>query len=196
METNKTRVLSDTKLMTSTVMLCVISIILSVTPLGYIPLGILNVTIMHIPVIIAAIVLGRNSAMMVGFTFGMTSLIRSFLVPTPISFVFWNPIVSVLPRILIGVFAYYAYKMVKKSTGNKYLSYILSALVGSLTNTIFVLGSIYLLYAKQYMQASHITGNFLTYLGGIFVANSIPEAIFAAVVTLAICRALERYIKN
>jgi uncharacterized membrane protein len=44
---------------------------------------------------------------------------QAFTAPTVTSFVFWNPIVALLPRILIGVVSYYSYvgitKAVKKS---------------------------------------------------------------------------------
>ena len=33
--------------------------------------------------------------------------------PTPVSFVFLNPIVSVLPRILIGIVTYYTYRFLE-----------------------------------------------------------------------------------
>jgi uncharacterized membrane protein len=43
---------------TLTAMFLAIMIILAVTPLGFIPIGPINATTMHIPVIIASIVLG------------------------------------------------------------------------------------------------------------------------------------------
>jgi uncharacterized membrane protein len=48
----------DTKKFTLTAMFLAIMILLAVTPLGFIPIGPINATTMHIPVIIASIVLG------------------------------------------------------------------------------------------------------------------------------------------
>ena len=48
-----------TQYMTSMALFLAIEIILVVTPLGYIPIGPLNATTMHIPVIIAGIILGK-----------------------------------------------------------------------------------------------------------------------------------------
>ena len=57
--------------------LAAISIMLSMTPLGFIPIGPTNATIMHIPVIIGAIVEGPLVGITVGFIFGATSFIKS-----------------------------------------------------------------------------------------------------------------------
>lgn len=65
-----------TQYMTSMALFLAIEIILVVTPLGYIPIGPLNATTMHIPVIIAGIVLGKKAGAELGFVFGLTSLIK------------------------------------------------------------------------------------------------------------------------
>ena len=70
--------------MTVTGMLGAISVVLGMTPLGFIPIGTTNATIMHIPVIIGAIVEGPIVGMLVGLIFGISSLIRSITIPTPI----------------------------------------------------------------------------------------------------------------
>ena len=58
--------------------LSAISIMLSMTPLGFIPIGPTNATIMHIPVIIGAILEGPMVGITVGAIFGATSLLRAF----------------------------------------------------------------------------------------------------------------------
>src|SRR5690554_2200757 len=95
-----------------------ITIVLGMTPLGFIPVGPTRATIMHIPVIIAAIVEGPLVGGVVGLLFGLFSIFQAITNPTPVSIVFYNPIVSVLPRVLIGITSYYAYVGVKK-LGNK-----------------------------------------------------------------------------
>jgi len=87
-----------------------ISIILGMTPLGFIPVGPTRATIMHIPVIIGAILEGPVVGGIVGLIFGLFSIFQAVTNPTPVSFVFLNPLVSVVPRILIGITAYYVYK--------------------------------------------------------------------------------------
>lgn len=87
-----------------------ISVVLGLTPLGFIPIGPTRATIMHIPVIIGAIVEGPIVGAFVGLIFGLSSIYQAITTPTPVSFVFLNPLVSVLPRVLIGVTTYYTYK--------------------------------------------------------------------------------------
>ena len=64
-------------------------IIMAFTPfLGYIPLGFTRATIIHIPVIIGALTLGPKKGALLGFVFGLTSLINNTMNPTVTSFVF------------------------------------------------------------------------------------------------------------
>ena len=102
---------ADVRKMTVIGVLSAISIMLSMTPLGFIPIGPTNATIMHIPVIIGAIIEGPLVGITVGFIFGVTSLLNAITIPTITSFAFINPLVSILPRMLIGVIAYYVYKV-------------------------------------------------------------------------------------
>ena len=80
--------MKNTKNFTLTAMFLAIMILLAVTPLGFIPIGPINATTMHIPVIVASIILGPRLGAFLGGTFGLISLIRSTFIPTPLSFVF------------------------------------------------------------------------------------------------------------
>ena len=75
--------------------------------LGFIPIGITSLTIIHITVIVAAIVLGTKDGMFIGLVWGIFTIIRAFTSPTtPLDItVFTNPIISVLPRVLVGLVA-------------------------------------------------------------------------------------------
>ncbi|HOE57917.1 MAG TPA: ECF transporter S component [Bacillota bacterium] len=87
-----------------------ISAILGMTPLGFIPVGPTRATIMHIPVIIGAIMEGPVVGGLAGLIFGLFSIFQALTNPTPVSFVFLNPLVSVVPRVLIGITSYYTFK--------------------------------------------------------------------------------------
>ncbi|NLW41341.1 MAG: ECF transporter S component [Tissierellia bacterium] len=103
-------------------LLASISIVLGIVPgLGFIPVGPTRATIMHIPVIIGAIMEGPLVGGLIGLIFGVFSIFQAISNPTPVSFVFLNPIVSVVPRILIGLVAYYVYKFSKEIGGKKSL---------------------------------------------------------------------------
>lgn len=105
---------SSVRRMTVIGMLGSISAVLGMTPLGFIPIGPTRATIMHIPVIIGAILEGPIVGAMVGLIFGIFSMIQAVTNPTPISFVFLNPLVSILPRVLVGIASYYSYVLFKR----------------------------------------------------------------------------------
>lgn len=104
-----------------------ISTVLGMTPLGFIPVGPTRATIMHIPVIIGAIMEGPVVGGFVGLIFGIFSIFQAITNPTPVSFAFLNPLVSILPRVLIGIFSYYVYNILSKigDRKTKWLLYIL-----------------------------------------------------------------------
>ena len=179
--------------MTVTGMLGAISVVLGMTPLGFIPIGTTNATIMHIPVIIGAIVEGPIVGMLVGLIFGISSLIRSITIPTPTSFVFWNPLVSILPRILIGLASYYIYKFFSKTTKNEAVSIGITGALGTLVNTLGVLGMVYALYAEKFVSALGLSGqNAFKVISGIGITNGLPEMFVAMLIVTAAVKAIKK----
>ncbi|SHK36234.1 ECF transporter S component [Tepidibacter formicigenes] len=186
-----TRSLS-TKKMTVIGMLGAISIVLGMTPLGFIPIGPTKATIMHIPVIIGAILEGPLVGAAIGLIFGIFSLIQSITSPTPVSFVFWNPLVSIVPRILIGLVSYYAYSGIKNIIKNETISVALTGAIGTLTNTIGVLSMIYLLYGVKFVEAIGADINSVgKIILGIGITNGIPEIIVAILIVTGVMRGLK-----
>jgi uncharacterized membrane protein len=172
-------------------MLAAITIVMGLTNLGFIPLPMARATIMHIPVIIGAIVEGPLVGMLVGLIFGLFSLYQNASAPASIlSPAFINPLVSVLPRVLIGVTAYYSYKVIAKHV-NKYAGVVVGAIVGSLTNTVGVLTMIGVTYISQYAAARETTvRGAIRILYTIAYTNGIAEAIVAAIIVTPIAATL------
>lgn len=172
-------------------MLSSISILLGVTGLGFIPIPPIKATIMHVPVIIGAILEGPIVGAMIGLIFGIFSVIQAIMVPTPLSFIFMNPVVSVLPRVLIGITSYYIFKAMfgKFST----IKIGIAAAVGSFTNTIGVLGLIYLLYVDKYAKTLNISTTAAKEgILGIGIANGLPEAALSVIITISVVMAVNK----
>ena len=174
--------------------LSAISIMMSMLPfIGYIPIGPTKATIMHIPVIIGAIIEGPVVGATIGLIFGLTSLWNAMTQPTITSIFFLNPLVSILPRVLIGVVAYYVYRGIYKISKKVYAAGFMAGLIGSLANTVGVLGMIYVLYADKYMerigQAGADAGKWLFTLAA---TNGVPEALVAALIVSAVSVSLIR----
>ena len=164
-----------------------ISIFLGVSGLGLIRLPIFSLTIMHIPVIIGALLEGPVVGISVGLIFGLFSMYQNITAPGLTSFIFWNPIVALIPRMLIGIVAYYSFKLFKSKIKNTGVCAGIAAVLGTLTNTLGVLGLTYILYLDQYAQAREISreavaGTLLT----VGLTNGIPEAIVSALITIPI----------
>ncbi|MHC5249518.1 ECF transporter S component [Enterococcus sp. LJL90] len=203
----------DTQKFVLTAMFLAIMILLAVTPLGYINLGFMNATTMHIPVIIGSIILGPKIGGALGGVFGITSIIRNTVIPNPLSFAFTpfiplygsehgsllSLIVSILPRILIGVVPHFVFKALNKRLKGKKqpLTLGIAGVAGSLVNTILVMNLIYFLFQQPYSELMGEAGTALygVILGVIF-ANGIPEAIVAGIATAAVTAVLFRVVRN
>lgn len=111
--------------------------------LGYIQIGTLSITTLHIPVIIGSALMGPLGGLVLGATWGITSFIKVYTtVVNPIEFaLFSNPFISIVPRILVGLIVAYGYTLLK-GIQKPVIRHSLIALVGTLSNTILVLGAI------------------------------------------------------
>ena len=151
-----------------------ISIFLGVTRWGFIPwFGGISLTIMHVPVIIGAVLEGPVVGLGIGLLFGIFSLIQAAVAPnSPADAWFTNPLLSVLPRLAIGPLAYYAWKLLERIP---VVGLVVSGIVGSLTNTVLVLGMIGLMQLLPWEV-----------IGGIIVANGLLEAVLSAIITVVV----------
>lgn len=164
-----------------------VSAVMAVTPLGYLPwFGGASLTIMHIPVIIAAVLEGPVAGTAVGLVFGVTSLVKAATAPIgPLDPLFANPLVSVLPRLLIGFMAWGAFrlfrgKMLPLAAG-------VAGAVGSITNTILVLLALGLTASEQLSGVVGVqVGALPAALASIALSNGLVEAAAAAVFTSSV----------
>lgn len=176
---------------------CAIIFVLGITPFGFIPLGVFKIVTVHIPVIIGSIVLGAKKGAILGFIFGVTSFLGTILQPVVTSY-FFSPIISgnflslvvcFVPRILVGIVPCYVYKLLKKININ--FALITSGLVGSLINTILVLGFIYLFFAQKYAEILNTTvDNLLAVIITTVSVNATLEALASAILVSFICKAI------
>ena len=194
----------DTRWMVSVALMAAIVIVLANTPLGMIQLPIIKATTVHIPVILGAILLGPGAGAILGAVFGICSLVSNTMAPTLLSFAvspflsttgipgalkaIW---ISVGCRILIGVVAGWLWVLFTKIKLNQFIALPIVGFVGSMVNTVTVMGSIYFLFAQQYAEAKEValTAVFGLVMGTV-TASGIPEAIAAAILVLALGKVL------
>ena len=154
--------------------LSAIAILLGLTRIGFIPwFSGASLTIMHVPAIIGAILEGPIVGLGIGLIFGIFSMIQAAVAPNgPADTWFTNPLLAVLPRLLIGPAAWLVWSALKKWPVG---GLITAGITGSLVNTIGVLGMIGVL-------------GFLPWgaIIPIATANGIPEAALSAIITLIV----------
>lgn len=194
----------DTRYLTSVALMAAVVILLANTPIGMIQLLIIKATTVHIPVILGAIILGPGAGAILGGVFGVCSLISNTMAPTLLSFAF-SPFmsmtglsgavkalwISVGCRVMIGVAAGWLWILLKKWKVNSLIALPVTGFAGSMVNTVFVMGSIYLLLAREYAQARSVA---VDAVWGLIMAtvigSGIPEAIAAAVMVAVIGKVL------
>lgn len=154
--------------------LAAISILLGVTRLGYIPVPnvVGNATIMGVPVYIGAVLEGWPVGAVIGFIFGMSSFLGAAF-PA-----FKDPLVAILPRILIGITPWLAYKATKR--WNEVFAFGFAGFIGSISNTILVVGMI---IARGYYTLQQM----LT-----VIPQAIAEAVLSIILTVVVCAAWKR----
>ena len=194
----------DTRYMATLGMFCGILLVMGATGIGFIPLPVIKATTMHIPVILGAVLLGPAAGAVLGGVFGLCSIWANTTSPGLLAFAF-SPFMTTegLPgvlkslwialgcRILLGVIAGWLWKGMKRVLKQDYLALPVTAAIATISHTILVMGSIYLLLAQQYAQAKNvaITAVFGLVMGTV-TASGIPEAIIAAVLVTVIGKAL------
>ncbi len=176
--------------------LLAVLLLLSVTPISYIGVGPVSITIAHIPIFIALLCEGLGAGLLMAFFFGAISFLRAWTPTKPLDILFTNPLVSILPRLLIPIIAWAAYKAVRKlvKPTNLMLPWAAAGLCGTLTNTIGVLGMLWLVSGQKIAEMAGIDPSGVgAILGGIALTNGLPEAIVTALIVPVVMRALKRF---
>ncbi len=185
--------------MVITAMLGAITALLAFTPVGMImlPPPLPAVTLVHIPVIVAALVEGPWVGVPVGLIFGLCSFIRAWESGmVGLTLFFRNPLVSILPRLIIPLTAWAAYalwrKLVKKSGAADKVGVGIAAVIGTLTNTVLCLGAIVLLYGNELnilvknlvelggVESRYVSDGGAWLVAAVGVPNGLAEMIVAA----------------
>ena len=140
-----------TVMLVETAMLTAIVVVMSFTPLGYLRIGGLELTLIMVPVIIGAVTQGPAVAAFLGGIFGLTSFAQCFMgsalgtilvsISIPRAFV-----VCVIPRILAGLFCGLLFSACRKRDPRGTWSFAVAGISGSLFNTAFFLGLLALLF--------------------------------------------------
>jgi uncharacterized membrane protein len=146
---------------------------------------------MFIPTFATAIIYGPKEGMLMGFFAGVATMLRALIAPmSPFDFFFINPLVSVLPRTFIGLFAYYGYTLIKKVFKNDKIAISLGGAIGAASNTALVMTMLYFVYASEIVDMAG--ASFKAFLFSVITTSAVIEAIAGAVLTLPVVIAFNR----
>lgn len=155
--------------------------------IGYIrlPWG-LAITLLHIPTILGALIAGPLAGACIGLVFGLTSLYQASQSAGGLDILFVNPLISVLPRVLLGLVAAYifiGFTRIKLpgTTLPKALAATLSAVLATLCHTIFVALALYAFAGSQVTALMEGAGL------GAFILLLLPNATAEAIAAGIIC---------
>lgn len=192
-----------TIMLTQLSLLTAVEIILAFTPLGFIMIPPVAITLMHIPVVVGAILLGPLGGGILGGVFGICSMIKATTAASsPVDMAFspflcsqvgGNPITSIImtvgARILLGVFTALLFNAFSKLFRNNSFSISASAILGTLLHTVMVLGCLALFFSNLGIG----WGAILTTVASL---NGILEIAAAGLVSVAVCKPLMSYLNK
>lgn len=196
----KTQQKSKTLLLTQLSMLSAVIVLMAFTPLGYLKIGPLSITFLTIPVVLGAITLGPMYGAFLGAVFGTTSFIQCLGMDAfGTTLLSINPIFTFIlcfvPRILIGIISGYLLKTLEKTKLSQLTAYAISALSGAVTNTIFFVGFLLLLFGQtDYIQS--FGPNIFAIIGLLVSVNSVVEAIVCTLIVTALAKTIVVLVKR
>lgn len=192
-------------------MFATIILLLIFTPIGFINLVIIKATIVQVPVIIGSVLLGPKKGAILGGVFGLGSFISNTSIPVPLSFCFsplisvptmnrgslWALVICFIPRILVGVVPWYAYRLMRlpirrETKKARSVELAVTGVIGSMTNTILVMGLIFVVFRDAFASIKSIPPEAV--LGAVLAivgTSGLAEAAASAVLTALVCYPLQ-----
>jgi len=177
--------------------LVAIIIIMAFTPLGFLMIGPVSITLMMIPVAVAAIVVGPTGGAIAGAVFGLTAFLRGFgLSPFATALMNINPIYTfalmVITRALAGLIPGLIYRALCERK-NKTIAAMAACLAAPVANTVLFVGTLILLFGSTEYIATTFGGTAWAVVGALVGTNAIIEVGVGFVTGSAISRSLVHF---
>ncbi len=190
----------DTRRMVLLAMLAGILLVMSFTPLGYLNIGPLAITLNMIPVAIGAAALGPSGGAVLGAVFGVTSCLQCVGIggTSAMGVLLFeiSPVLTVLqrlvPRILAGWLAGWVYLGGKKLWGAGAACFITGFCAALLNTALFMLALVLLFGHTDYLQSLIAGRNILVFICTFVGINAIAELLASTLAVGAVCTALNK----
>lgn len=181
-------------------LLTAVLLILSYTPLGYLKIGLLEITLNVVPVAIAAISLGPAAGALLGTVFGLTSFGQCIgiggLSPMGAALLEINPVFTFImclaPRILMGLLGGLVCRLLSKS-GKPKTSFFITGFSCAFLNTLFFMSALVLLFGNtEYVQGLMGGKNVIVFICTFVGINAVFEMVASTLITGAVGTALKK----
>ncbi len=186
--------------------LIAIILVMAFTSIGYIRTAGLSISIITIPVVIGAMIIGPKAGLILGAVFGITSFYQCFgLDPFGATLLSINPfltfLVCVPTRALMGWLSGVIFNAIKKIDKTKIVCYFVGGLMGAFLNTLLFMGTLILgFWNTEYMQGLNTSlfggVNPLAFVLGFVGVNGLLEMPAACIGGGVISKALNKAFKN
>ncbi len=189
----------DTRRLVLLAMLSGILLIMSFTPLGYLNIGPLAISLNMIPVAIGAVALGPGGGAFLGAVFGITSCLQCVGIggTSAMGVILFeiSPVLTIVQRFvtrtLAGFLTGVVYRWLRKQHF-RYGAYV-AGFCAALFNTILFMTALVLLFGHtEYLQGLIAGRNILVFMVTFVGINAAVELLAATVVVGAVCTALEK----
>ncbi len=186
-----------TKQMVQLSLMIAIVIVMGITPLGFIRIPPIDITMLHLPVIVGSIVLGPLCGGVLGLTFGLVSMCKAIINPLPPLTYMLSPFASgyplqsificIVPRIILGILPALLMKILDRKKKNSRLIIGTSAGISTIAHTFMFLGCLNL------FPADKISFPLADIIKTVASLNGSLEFVVAIIISTAICKSLLRY---
>lgn len=157
--------------------------------IGYIQTGLFSITTIHIPVLIGAALMGPIGGFVLGLTWGLTSYFYALTLGTIEAMIFLNPMVSIVPRVLVGLIVSYATLALDRFKMKEVIKYGLIAGLGTLSNTVLVLSAIFTFASEGVLSFNQAFSTIITI---IISTNGLLELFAAVIIVPAVVKAIRK----
>lgn len=152
---------SNIRWLSQLALLVAIVLVMSYTPLGYLPLGPLNCSLLSIPVAIGAMLMGPTAGAILGTIFGLTSFMNALEGKSQMGMMLLNAspvgyfVMAVIGRLLMGLLCALVFRAaLKLMPGREKLCCAIGGFAAPFLNTVFYMGFMVLLfYNTEYVQS-------------------------------------------
>ena len=194
---------TDLQRLTMLAIFTAIILLMSFTPLGYLRLGAIEITLIMIPVAVGAIITGNKGGLFLGTMFGLTSFVVGLSSPTVLVLIELDPIINtilifiwlVVPRALMGFLVSVIFRAVSKIDKTNTVSFLLASASGAILNTLLYVTFMFLTFGfnKDFL-ALFGADSIIVVIIGLITFNALVEVIISLIVGGGISKALSIYL--